>query len=84
MFAFDLDEPLPEYLLPNEEIYVITKEDMGTKLEEVFALLPADPLEVYEWQDERKEEDAAKDDGLFDPLDEIRAPKVLAGEEEKS
>lgn len=73
-FGFDLNYDLNEEFLPPYEPYLITAENVEHKLNEVFALLPADPIEIYVAEPdiiENNEED------VFDPMADIKTSKSI-------
>lgn len=73
-FGFNLNNDLNEELLPPYEPYLITAENVNYKLNEVFALQPADPIESYVTEPdviENNEED------VFDPMADIKTSKSI-------
>lgn len=73
-FGFNLNNELNEEFLPPYEPYLITAENVNYKLNEVFALLPADPIEIYVVEPEVIE-NYEKDN--FDPLADIKTSKSV-------
>lgn len=74
-FGFNLNNELNEDFLPPYEPYLITAENVNYKLDEVFALLPADPIESYDFEP-NVIENSEKD--VFDPMADIKTSKSVS------
>lgn len=68
--------------MPPYNSYLITAENVNYKLDEVFALLPADPIEIYETLEPGTVEE--NEQSVFDPMAQIQTSKLARAREESN
>lgn len=73
-FGFNLNNELNEEILPPYEPYLITAENVDYKLNEVFALQPAEPIESYVAEPDVIENNKAE---VFDPMADIKTSQSI-------
>lgn len=79
-FGFNLNQELNEEFLPPYDPYLITAENVDYKLNEVFALQPADPIEIYVAEPDVIENN---DEDVFDPMADIKTSKSISTHEKE-
>ena len=82
LFNFNLNNELSEDIMPPYNSYLITAENVNYKLDEVFALLPADPIEIYETLEPGTVEE--NEQSVFDPMAQIQTSKLARAREESN
>ncbi len=82
LFNFNLNHELSEEIMPPYNSYLITAENVNYKLDEVFALLPADPIEIYEMLEPGTVEE--NEQSVFDPMAQIQTSKLARAREDSN
>lgn len=79
LFNFDLNQKLDAKMMPPTNPYLFTTENKETKMNEIFSLLPADPIEIYDQiQSNQVEKDSQT---VFNPMAEIQKSQSVKGKE---